>query len=268
MDMRNEADWRSTLPEEWLAPWRGDDGREREIPLREHPGLAKYRSKDEAVKALVHAQRLLGRREAEAPAQPRGLEDYELPDLLLDEDFEPDQGVLDAYKAKALELALTQDQVRGLYEWFVPMNVAAVRASRDKTRKAREAELGRLRKNHGPEASRVLESARRAAMSLGGEELLEILESTGAGDSAVVAEALARVAPLLLEGRMRDSGAREADGLTLDRLREMIRDPRYFDPSRRDPAFVRQVDEGFKHLYPGPASPVHGNPERSGLGGF
>jgi hypothetical protein len=32
-------------------------------------------------------------------------------------------------------------------------------------------------------------------------------------------------------------------------LRQMMLDPRYFDSSRRDPTFVKQVEEGWKRLY-------------------
>lgn len=36
--------------------------------------------------------------------------------------------------------------------------------------------------------------------------------------------------------------------LTLAQLREMQADPRYWDSSKRDPAFVRQVDDGYRAL--------------------
>jgi hypothetical protein len=38
-------------------------------------------------------------------------------------------------------------------------------------------------------------------------------------------------------------------GLSKGDLETMMRDPRYWDNSRRDPAFVKQVDEGFSKLY-------------------
>ena len=37
--------------------------------------------------------------------------------------------------------------------------------------------------------------------------------------------------------------------LSEDDLRTMMRDPRYWDASRRDPGYVKQVDEGFAKLY-------------------
>ena len=40
-----------------------------------------------------------------------------------------------------------------------------------------------------------------------------------------------------------------AAGLSQDELRSMMQDPRYWDNTRRDPGFVKQVDEGFSKLY-------------------
>jgi hypothetical protein len=38
-------------------------------------------------------------------------------------------------------------------------------------------------------------------------------------------------------------------GLSQDDLNTMMRDPRYWDVRQRDPAYVKQVDEGFAKLY-------------------
>lgn len=38
-------------------------------------------------------------------------------------------------------------------------------------------------------------------------------------------------------------------GLSQDDLNTMMRDPRYWDAARRDPGYVKQVDEGFAKLY-------------------
>jgi hypothetical protein len=244
-------DWRQTLPPDWTVDWRGEDGVERSIPLREHPALAKYASKDEAVKALAHAQRILGRKEAAPAGRPEKPEDYAFPDIALDEGFEPDQDVLDGFRAAAYDLGLTAGQAAGLYAWFLPLNMRAARDLRDRSAALREDELGRLRQEHGGRARQVVEDARRAALSLGGEELLEALDQTGAADRAVIINALSRVAPLVLEGSLRHQGAEGPQALGLEELRGMIRDPRYHDPCRRDPSFVARVDAGFKRLFPG-----------------
>lgn len=274
MESRQAEDWRRTLPGDWTAPWRGEDGREREVPLREHPALAKYGSKDEAVKALVHAQKLLGRKAPDGPVlpgpgapdedwgrvyaalgRPEGPEGYELPDMDLEEGFELNRDLLDEFKAKAHELGLSAGQAAGLYSWFLPRNMASVHDLREQARAARTSELESLRTQHREQAPRVLDAARQTALALGGEDLLGILDETGAGDRAAVINALARVAPLVLEGSLRHRAVPGAGALTLERLREMMRDPRYSDPSARDPEFVRRVVQGFETLYPGEYQP-------------
>ncbi len=77
------------------------------------------------------------------------------------------------------------------------------------------------------------------------------LEPAAQPTTPSVVQAFARVAPLVSETGKRARDAAPAQGLTPQRLREMLRDPRYHDPSRRDPDFVRQVSEGFDALYPG-----------------
>jgi len=264
------ADWRAELPEDWTAPGRDASGGEVQIPLRQHPALAKYASKDEAIKALVHAQRLLGKKGEPGAdcgsllsqgACPQGMQcpaspaDYLLPEIELPEEFSVDESLIGAFLEKAHELELTDAQAGGLYAWFVPMNAQGMLEHTQNTRnerlRARERELGALRQVHGGAAAGVLEAARKAVLALGGKELMDRLEASGAADDARVVQAFARVAPLVSESALKGRDAVPVQSLTPQRLREMMRDPRYFDPSRRDEDFVRQVREGFDTLYPG-----------------
>jgi len=266
-----QADWRATLPEDWTAPGRDAAGNEAQIPLRQHPALAKYASKDEAIKALVHAQRLLGKKGEAASDQsgsllslglcpegqvcPASPADYHLPELELPEEFSVDEVLRAAFLDKAHELGLSDAQVGGLYAWFLPMNVQALldqhQQTRNERKQVRDRELVALRQVHGGAAQGVLEAARKAVLALGGKELMERLEASGAADDARVVQAFARVAPLVSESGLRGRDAAPAQSLTPARLREMMRDPRYFDPSRRDTDFVQQVRDGFESLYPG-----------------
>lgn len=264
-------DWRAELPEDWTVMVRDEDGGMREIPLREHPALAKYASKDEAVKALVHAQRLIGMRpedmdgvirvpgedaDAEAWAavwaalgRPEAPEGYELPELDLPEGLEIDEELRAGFLAKSHELGLTPGQVSGLYGWFLPLSAAYEQQQRDARDAGHRRAFEDLRSLHRGETPRVLEDARLAALALGGEELLQALEDTGAGDRAEVVQALARVAPLVLEPGLRRGRGGEAP--TREHLKQMMRDPRYWDPTRRDQAWVDEVMRGFERLYPG-----------------
>lgn len=266
------TDWRKSLPEEWTVRVRGDkDDAEREIPLRDHPALSKYATKDEAVKALVHAQRMLGRRPEgympvptgqdderwqevwQALGRPESPEEYELPEFDLPEDVEIREDLKTEFVERSHQLGLNGPQASGLFEWFVSrmMDVRHEMDGEEETLSRKEMES--LRALHRTETPSVLEQARQAALAVGGEELLDALEQTRAGNRASVINAFARMAPLVLEGRFRGRKGLEDGEMTPDKLREMMRDPRYSDPLRRDPAFVQRIEEGFKALYPGEA---------------
>ncbi|MDO9084550.1 MAG: hypothetical protein Q7U56_14850, partial [Humidesulfovibrio sp.] len=238
------GDWRSALPEDLTAPGRDEAGREAQIALRQHPALAKYASAGEALKALVHAQRLLGRKTepegsllsqglsqaAALDCRPESPEAYQLPDIELPEDFRVDEPLRNAFLAKAHELGLSDAQAGGLYAWFLPLNVEGLRAHSEKAhserKKRREREFSGLRQAHGGDARTVLESARKAVLALGGKALMQALEQSGAADDACVLQAFARMAPLVSESSLRGKIAGAAASLTPQRLREMMRDPR------------------------------------------
>jgi hypothetical protein len=274
MTKTTTEDWRQTLPEEWTVRLGGDDGVERVIPLRDHPALTRYETKDEAVKALVHAQKLLGKTPEgyvrlpgrDAPAdqlaafhsalgRPESPDEYALPELDLPEGFEIRQELTEGLKATAHELGLTPDQVAGLYQWFLPRVMEAHHAMNDEAARLRDSELETLRAVHRGETPRMLDNALRAAEAIGGEDLLDALNRTGAGDRAAVISAFAKIAPLVLESGLRGAATGWGEELTREKLREMMQDPRYHDPARRDQAFVKKVRQGFETLYPGDYTP-------------
>ncbi len=46
------------------------------------------------------------------------------------------------------------------------------------------------------------------------------------------------------------------------KLTKAMQDPRYKDPSQREPAFVKAVDEAWRRLYPGTVELAHLGPRR------
>lgn len=76
-----------------------------------------------------------------------------------------------------------------------------------------------------------LEALRRAATDPAGIRMLERLAGLAAPLSA-------------------DSAATVTPALTAEQLRAMQADPRYWNPMQRDPGFVKQVEDGYKKLYP------------------
>jgi len=261
--------WQASLPEEWTVMQMDEHGQEVEIPLRDHPALRDYKTKDEAVKALVHAQRMLGKtpkgyiripdkdntEEREALFAtlgcPNCAEDYEIPAMEVPAGYEVKQQFIQEFKEVAHTLSLTSEQVAGLYQWFLPVVLDAHHSLEAETRQTRNRELESLRTVHRGDTPRMLDNALRAAEAIGGKELLLALDKTNAGDHAAVINAFAKMAPLVLESGMRSSGSGWGEELSRDKLREMMQDPRYHDPLQRDSGFVKKVRKGFEALYPG-----------------
>ena len=82
-----------------------------------------------------------------------------------------------------------------------------------------------------------------------GLETVEVV-ATSLGSSAQGVEALERIIESQREGISRSGNVAQPErALTLDDVRSMMKDRRYFDSRERDPSFVRKVDEAFSRLY-------------------
>ena len=265
-----KTNWQRTLPEEWTVKQLAEDGTETVIPLRDHPALQDYPTKDEAVKALVHAQRLLGKTpegyvrrpgpEADpeelgafhaAMGRPEAPDGYGLPEIDLPDGFELQEQMIEGFKGKAFELGLSADQALGLLEWFLPVVLDTHHGLEAEKKQLKDSELESLRTVHRGETPRLLDNALRAAEAIGGEDLVDALDRTGAGDRAAVISAFAKIAPLVLESGLRGSSHGWGEELSREKLREMMRDPRYSDPYHRDDEYIKKVRQGFERLYPG-----------------
>jgi len=268
--VNTDKKWQMTLPEDWKVKQIDEDGTEAEIALRDHPALEKYGTKDEAVKALVHAQRMLGKSpdgyirmpgDDESPEEfnafytalgrPEGADGYELPDMEMPEGFTIKEELLGGLRGKAHELGLTPKQVGGLYEWFMPIALDAHHGLETEAGQHKDSEIESLRAIHRGETPHMLDSAMRAAEAIGGPELLNALDKTRAGNHAAVISAFAKIAPLVLEGGFRGAGRGYGEELSREQLREMMKDPRFSDPARLDKEYVKKVNDGFDALYPG-----------------
>jgi len=84
----------------------------------------------------------------------------------------------------------------------------------------------------------------KANLTEGSYKLLEQLAGTAAGVQLV--EEMVK----LHSGYQQGKGPGGDGGYvpTLDSLQTKMKDPRYHDPFKRDPAFVREIEEGFKKL--------------------
>jgi hypothetical protein len=78
----------------------------------------------------------------------------------------------------------------------------------------------------------------------GSYKMLEQLASTAQGVQLV--EEMVRLTAGHAQGR--GPGSTGYDAPSLESLQQKMKDPRYHDPYKRDPAFVREIEDGFKRL--------------------
>ena len=105
-----------------------------------------------------------------------------------------------------------------------------------------DAEIEKL----GDNASARTEAASLFANQFFPEEMLGAVERMCETAEGIMV--LEHVMDAMREGGP-SNGAVEVSRETEADLRQMMLDPRYHDPARRDPTFVKQVDDGFKRMF-------------------
>jgi len=211
---------------------------------------------DELAKSYVELERMAGElkrqvgakkeewaRELEAErlsARPEKPDAYEpeLPEELAGKvELADDHPLMSWWREFAWEHGLDHEAFNAGLQQFVRWQVDSTEAQAQ----ALEEELGKLGE-HGTQRVQHVEGWMRARI---GEEAVAALEPLLASAAAI--EALEKLMESVGERRFVPADKPEKiDAETLDRW---VRDPRYWRD--RDPAFVKQVTEGFRQLYGG-----------------
>lgn len=272
---QSEEHWATSLPEGegWTIPHTGEDGEESEISLRDHPVLQKYGSKDEAVKALVHAQKQLGKpvQGLVAPGEdasdedraafqtqlrsmigmPESVEDYtsglNMHDVGEDSLFPKLAEVL-------FEHGTPQAGMQAVLDMVVENHAAIQEARKAEYDKRFEESEAALKKKYGvDDLDHHIERGELALDAVFTDEAVELIKQSGANIHPAIIESLNNVADALkLKGGKGPTGPKGGgqEPVTREEVRKMMKDPRYNDPDHRDPAFVKQVKEAVKQVSP------------------
>ena len=106
-----------------------------------------------------------------------------------------------------------------------------------------EEEVGRL----GDNAQQRIDAVSRYVYKNFKEDQIPALEKfCESADGIIALESMMNNGK---EGTVITNQANVISELNESQLREMMKDDRYHNPSKRDPNFVRKVDEGFKKIY-------------------
>lgn len=165
--------------------------------------------------------------------RPADVGDYVLPDSI-DDEMATDNQLLQWWANQAFENGYSQDEFAEGIEMYVNALNADVPDY--------DAEVEKL----GDNANARTEAASLFANQFFPENMLPAVERMCETAEGIMV--LEHVMEAMREGGP-SNGAVEVSRETEADLRQMMLDPRYHDPARRDPTFVKQVDDGFKRMF-------------------
>jgi hypothetical protein len=253
----DEANWRSTLPEE----------------IREDKTLGKYESVDALAAAHINLQSHLGREKIAKPVtesdwdgvynflgRPEEANGYEieLPEDMPDEvkaTFSEER--LTSFKDTAHKLGLNPSQVAGLAKWqqeqLVNDHTTYSTARNEMTDQGETA----LREEWGKAYDQNARHAGEAFVKYGGDELGQVMDETGIGNHPAVLRAFANIAKATMsDTELHGNRPENKDNVTLtpeeakEQASELMAHPAYTD--RKHPehnALVKRVSQIFQRAY-------------------
>jgi len=165
--------------------------------------------------------------------RPADVGDYVLPDSI-DDEMATDNPLLQWWAKTAFENGYSQDE----FAEGIEMYAQAINADVPDY----DAEIEKL----GDNASARTEAASLFANQFFPEEMLGAVERMCETAEGIMV--LEHVMEAMREGGP-SNGAVEVSRETEADLRQKMLDPRYHDPARRDPTFVKEVDDGFRRIF-------------------
>lgn len=208
--------------------------------------LGKYKTADDLAKAYKELESKLGGKEDDLrnrlleelqeeafKDRPASAGEYQLPESI-DETAAVNNELLQWWSEHAFENGYSQEE----FEKGIEMYAQAVAG----TQPDLEAESKKLGENAGAR----IQAASMFANKFFPQETLPAIERMCESAEGIIA--LEAIMEALKDGSF--SGESAPAATIGDReLREMMQDERYYNPAKRDPHFVKQVEEGFKRLY-------------------
>ena len=206
----------------------------------------KYKSPEDLAKAYKELESKIGMKEEDLRAKlakefeeqayadrPESKGDYQLPEYI-DNEAAVDNELLSWWADHAFENGFSQSEFEQGIEMYMKANQASM------------PDLEAEQKKLGDNASARIQSASVFATKFFPQEALPAIERMCETHEGILA--LEAIMEATKDGGF--SGSSNAvNQMTEDSLRQMMNDERYWNPARRDPAFIKQVDQGFAKLY-------------------
>lgn len=201
------TDWKQTLPDD----------------IRADPIFEKYKEPADAFRALVGAQKFLGREKMPVPADandkdaynlifktlglPESEQGYELPtDLDIPKEIPIDEALLNDFKKIAHQNGILPQQFQAIYKWYMNSAVDSYKKMGEQTvESAKEAETT-LRKKWGAAYGQNVALAKKIFASFADEKAFAELDK-GLGNNPVLIELFANIGKVLSEDQLKGKPA-------------------------------------------------------------
>jgi hypothetical protein len=165
--------------------------------------------------------------------RPASAGEYQLPDSI-DPEMAVDNEMLKWWSETAFENGYSQEE----FQKGIEMYAQSVMGNQPDL----EAEAKKL----GDNANDRIQAASAFATKFFPQEAIPAIERMCESAEGIIA--LESIMDALKDGNFSDNASSPA-GLDEAKLREMMNDPRYWDRSKQDRDFIKQVDDGFAKLY-------------------
>lgn len=208
--------------------------------------LGKYKSVDDLAEAYKSLESKIGAKEDDFRSKileelqteaykdrPASAGDYQLPESL-DEETAVDNQLLKWWSDHAFENGYSQEE----FEQGIEMYAQAVTGS--------QPDLQAEAKKLGDNANTRIEAASAFASKFFPETALPAIERMCETHEGIIA--LEHIMAAMRDGSFSGETQR-SEAVNEQKLREMMQDERYHNPSKRDPHFIKQVEEGFRKIY-------------------
>ncbi|MBF0189115.1 MAG: hypothetical protein HQL50_14425 [Magnetococcales bacterium] len=239
------------VTDESASPASADNWRE-QLPeaLRDDPSLNKFSSIESLAGSYKNLEQMLGRDKIPLPendeewqgvydrlGRPEEPSQYVMPQIDLPPELTPDDDSLGALQETAHTLGLSQDQLSGLYGWYMQNQAELHSTVTQRNTLEHERGLNALRNEWQGGYDGRVRAAMRAVHEFGGDSIKQWFDQTGLGNDPRMIRLFAAIGEQLHGDRGLPAGMGRDHGdaaLLKEQLAEVMANPGYFDASKPD----------------------------------
>ena len=176
------------------------------------------------------------------PDKPEG---YELSKPELPEGMVYDENQTKAFATLAHKEGLTKKQLAALHDGWNEMAKTAHEANMKAVKDFREKTTGEMKKEWGKDFKSNLAQADATIDRVFGPEFKKLLVETGLNDHPGMIKGLFNVSQTIGEHALALKGTdgKGKNEMTREKLISMKMDPRYHEPGKKDPAYIKEVEK-------------------------